>query len=109
MLADWLPGLARSANQGPYSQAHFVETYAEPEDGGARKAPTEWPYINDWAIVCVGGFVELVLFHLFGLEMGYAELTARPHLGLFDPEARLENVPYQGHLFTAHADGWERQ
>ncbi|HMB89445.1 MAG TPA: hypothetical protein VKP65_01275, partial [Rhodothermales bacterium] len=61
VLADWLPGLARSANQGPYSQAHFVETYATPEDGGARKAPTEWPYINDWAIVCVGGFVELVL------------------------------------------------
>ena len=109
VLAGWLPGLARSANQGPYSQAHFVETYAEPEDGGARKAPTEWPYINDWAIVCVGGFVELVLFQLFGLEMGYAELTARPHLSPFDPEARLENVPYQGHLFTAHADGWERQ
>lgn len=108
MLAGWLPGLARSANQGPYSQAHFVETYADPEEGGARKAPTEWPYINDWAIVCVGGFVELVLFHLFGVKMGFESFTAQPHLDLFDATARLEKIPYQGDLFTASASGWVR-
>ena len=105
LLRSWLPGLARSANQGPYSQAHFVENYAAPVDGGARKAPTEWPYINDWAILCAGGFFDTILLDLFGLEFGYAQLGMKPQLSLIDPEAVLENVPYQGklHRVTANA------
>jgi hypothetical protein len=98
LLQQWLPGLARTANQGPYSQAHFVETYAPAVEGGARKAPTEWPYINDWAILCAGGFFETVVLDLFGLDFGYARFEARPQMGLFDPAATLENVPHQGQL-----------
>jgi hypothetical protein len=98
LLRQWLPGLARTANQGPYSQAHFVETYAPAVDGGARKAPTEWPYINDWAILCAGGFFETVLLDLFGLDFGYAKLGTRPQLDGFDPAAVLENVPHHGQL-----------
>ena len=103
LLRDWLPGLAGTANQGPYSQAHFVETYAAPVHGGARKAPTEWPYINDWAILCAGGFFETVLLDLFGLDFGYTQLAHRPQLDPFDAQAVLENVPYQGQLHRIQA------
>jgi hypothetical protein len=98
LLRQWLPGLARTANQGPYCQAHFVENYAAPVEGGARKAPTEWPYITDWTVLCAGGFFETVLLDLFGLDFGYARLEAKPRLGTVDPTAALENVPYQGKL-----------
>lgn len=103
LLREWLPGLARTANQGPYSQAHFVETYAPPVEGGARKAPTEWPYINDWAILCAGGFFETVLLDLFGLDFGYGRFEARPRLEAFDPAAVLENVPHHGRLHRVQA------
>lgn len=96
VLAEWLPGLARSANQGPYSQAHFVETYAAPIAGGARKAPTEWPYITDWTVICAGGFFETILSDLFGLNFGYTHLTTKPSCPLLDSSAHLTNVPYQG-------------
>jgi hypothetical protein len=99
LLAAWIPGLARTAGQGPYSQAHFVETYSKTVDGGARKAPTEWPYITDWATVCVGGFFELIVLSLFGLDVAYESLTAKPRLQGIDENASLENVPYHGKLY----------
>ena len=95
LLKKWLPGLARSANQGPYSQAHFVETYAETENGGARKAPTEWPFITDWAILAVGGFFELILLCLFGIDFGLKNINANPKIADFDKDARIENIQYQ--------------
>lgn len=103
LLQKWLPGLARTANQGPYSQAHFVETYAPPIQGGARKAPTEWPYINDWAILCAGGFFETVLLDLFGLDFGYGGLTTQTNMAAFDRDAVLENIPHHGQLHQAQS------
>lgn len=105
MLAGWLPGLAKTANQGPYSQAHFVERYAKTIDGGARKAPTEWPYITDWATICVGGFFELVVLQLFGIEFGYASISAAPKLKHIDENAQLENVPFRGVNYSLSAIG----
>ena len=45
---SWLRSLARSANQGPFGQAHFADNVVAPNEGGARKSPSEMPYINDW-------------------------------------------------------------
>lgn len=104
VLRDWLPGLARTANQGPWSQAHFVEAYAEPIEGGARKGPTEWPYINDWAVVCAGGFLELIVADLFGVEHGFDGLKARSS-GFLESADRLLNVPFRGRNFDIGADG----
>ena len=104
LLAGWLPGLGATARQGPYSQAHFVEAYAPPHAGGARKAPTEWPYINDWTCLSAGNFFETVL-DLFGLEPGCAALQAKPHLAPIDPGARLLQVPWQGRRYTVAASG----
>ena len=38
-VAEWVKGLARSGNQGPYAQAHIVENVFPPENGGAMKSP----------------------------------------------------------------------
>lgn len=104
LLSEWLPGLARTAVQGPFSQAHFVENYAPTHAGGARKAPTEWPYINDWAILCSGTFFDTVLLDFFGLEFGYDELRARPFRAL-PADAVLLNVPHHGTLYRVDVDG----
>src|SRR5690606_173380 len=101
-LRNWLPGLARTANQGPWSQAHFVEQYAEAIEGGARKGPTEWPYINDWAVVCGGGFVELIVAGLFGVEHAFGEIRARSS-GFLAAGDRLLNVPFRGKNFDVGA------
>jgi hypothetical protein len=57
----WAEGLARTANQGPPGQAHFVEEAWPAIGGGARKAPPQLPYINDWACSSAGAWVEMVL------------------------------------------------
>jgi len=108
LLAEWLPGLARTAAQGPFSQAHFVETYAPTMAGGARKAPTEWPFINDWTVLCAGGFFDAVLLDFFGLEFGYDALHAQPRPGVLPADAVLDNVPYHGVLHRVDASGVHR-
>lgn len=105
LLASWLPGLAATAQQGPYSQAHFVESAAPTAAGGARKAPTEWPYINDWACLSAGNFFETVVLGLFGFDPGYAEPTARPQLAALDPDAVLHGLRWQGRSLVVRANG----
>ena len=64
---DWLARpRARTANQGPPGQAHFVDEAAAAINGGARKAPPQLPYINDWACSSAGAWVALVIESLFG-------------------------------------------
>lgn len=108
LLAAWLPGLARTAAQGPFAQAHLVETYAPPMAGGARKAPTEWPYINDWTVLCAGGFFDAILLDLFGLEFGYDKLRLRRRSHALPPDAALLNVPHHGSLHRIDARGVHR-
>ncbi len=104
LLGRWLPGLARSANQGPYSQAHFVEAAAPLLEGGARKAPTEWPYITDWANLSAGSFAELI-FDLFGLRFGLDGLTAAPHPDALDETACLGPLRVAGADYLVTAAG----
>ena len=105
LLANWLPGLARTADQGPYSQAHFVENAAPTLAGGARKAPTEWPYINDWTCLSAGNFFETVVHGVFGLDPGYRRLAAAPQLERFDAAATLSNVSWHGDLYRVSGEG----
>ncbi|MFO1450911.1 MAG: hypothetical protein U1F61_22320 [Opitutaceae bacterium] len=109
LLQAWLPGLARSTRQGPYAQAHFVEHYSPTIADGARKAPTEWPYINDWAILCAGNFLETVVLDIFGLECGHDALRVRSRLEAFDPAATLSNVAWHGTLHRISAAGAQPQ
>jgi hypothetical protein len=104
---DWLPGLARTANQGPPGQAHFVEEALPGINGGARKAPPQLPYINDWTCSSAGAYVALVIESLFGVspradgELG--EVSGC--LGAIDPGAMLRGLRVGDRLVDVHADG----
>ena len=104
-VAEWVKGLAKSANQGPYAQAHMVESVFPPENGGAMKSPYDPPYQNDWAIVSGGSFTDMVIDSIFGADLTlYNGIGLKSHLADFDPEAKLVNLNYQGkrHTVTHH-------
>ncbi|WP_350347790.1 hypothetical protein ABIQ69_14265 [Agromyces sp. G08B096] len=103
---DWLPGLARTANQGPPGQAHFVEEAEPPVNGGARKAPPQLPYINDWACSSAGAYVALVIESLFGVGAGVdGTVSASGCVARLDPEAVLHGLRVGDRLVDVHADG----
>jgi len=111
LATQWLKGLARSANQGPFGQAHFVDPIVPADAGGARKAPIDFPYITDWSVSSGGSWVSAVIEGLFGVEATLAGgLSAAPHIEEFDPSAELRNLHYQGTRYHvtrrgAHAAG----
>jgi hypothetical protein len=105
LASGWLRGLARTSNQGLFGQAHFVDEFAPPESGGALKASSEWPYINDWACSSGGAWARLIIESVFGVTAGLDGITAVPQLDLLDPDARLVGLPYQGRLYTVDRGG----
>ncbi|HEY1174787.1 MAG TPA: hypothetical protein VGF17_01415 [Phytomonospora sp.] len=108
VAADWLPGLARSANQGPPGQGHFTEEAMPTVAGGARKAPPQLPYIIDWACSSAGAYVALVIESFFGVDpkVGSTELdAARRHVADLDPNAVLRGLRVGDRLVDVHADG----
>ena len=106
VVARWLPGLARTANQGPPGQAHFVEEAAEPLEGGARKAPPGWPYLTDWSCSSAGSFCELVISGVFGVEVGLdGTVSADGFLTDVDPGARLLGLRVGEATYDVDADG----
>lgn len=103
----WIKGLAQTATQGPIAQAHFSETaYAPEAGGGARKAPSDPPFINDWACVSGCAYLEPILESIFGVHAGlFGKIEARPDFGLFDPRAELRGLRYQGRDYVASKSG----
>lgn len=100
VVLEWLPGLARSTNQGPPGQAHFVEEAIEPIEGGARKTPPQLPYIIDWSCSSAGAWCELVLAGIFGVEVALdGTVTAGGCIADLDPDARLEGLTVQGRTY----------
>jgi hypothetical protein len=103
---DWLKGLARSANQGPFGQAHFAESVVPAEDGGARKAPPDWPYINDWTCSSNGSWTNVIIEAIFGVRATLNDgISAQPQFGRFDRDAVLRNLRYQGRAYTVTRKG----
>jgi hypothetical protein len=108
-IAAWLTEVAKAGNQGPIGQGHFVEDVVAPLKGGAYKASEDPPYIEDWCCVAGGAFTDLVLESLFGIEPTLHDgLRAQPKLALFDPDARLEGLHYQGAEYSISASGVTR-
>ncbi len=105
-VATWVKGLAKSANQGPFGQAHIVEDIFPTENGGAFKCPLDQPYGNDWCCVSGGSFADMVIDTIFGADLTlYDGVHVKSHLADFDPAARLLNVNYQGRKFSVTRDG----
>lgn len=93
VAADWLSGLARTANQGPPGQAHFVEEAAVPVNGGARKSPPQFPYLIDWACSSAGSWAALVVEGLFGVDVALdGTVRVDSQLAHVDPGAVLYNL-----------------
>jgi hypothetical protein len=107
LALEWMKGLAKSSMQGPYAQANFTETFHPPEsNGGAIKAPSDPPYINDWACVSGCNYLEPIVDSLFGVNAGlFGTITAKAQFGRFDPNAELRNINYQGKMYTAGKNG----
>jgi len=105
-VASWVKQLAKAGNQGPFGQAHFVESVFPPEHGGACKSPDDLPYLNDWCCIAAGGFVDMVIDSIFGADLTLNEgIRVTSRLRDFDPQARLVNLPYQGKNFTISQGG----
>ncbi|RIQ32189.1 glucosidase family protein [Jiangella rhizosphaerae] len=106
VAAAWLPGLARTANQGPPGQAHFVEEAAEPLNGGAVKSPPQFPYLIDWSCSSAGAWSALVVEGFFGVRPDVdGSLTVTSRLDSVDPGARLRNLRVGGRLVDVSAEG----
>jgi hypothetical protein len=106
VLLDWLPGLAKTANQGPTGQAHFVEEAQPAMAGGARKSPPQFPYLIDWSCSSSGSWVSLVLEGIFGIEVALdGTVTANPQVTDLDPDARLTGLRVGPTTYTVTASG----
>ena len=106
LAAQWIHGLARSANQGPFGQAHFADGVLAAESGGALKAPAELPWITDWACSGNGSWVDLVIRSVFGVDWALdGTVTAAPQLEGLDPDARLVGLTIQGRTWDVDRSG----
>jgi hypothetical protein len=105
-VAAWVKGLAKSGNQGPYGQAHIVETLFPAENGGAMKSPYDNPYGNDWAELAGGSFTDMVIDSVFGADLTLGQgIRVQSRLADFDPEAELRNMDYQGKIYKINRNG----
>jgi len=107
---EWLKGLAASARQGPYAQAHFTEDFAPVEsNGAAAKSPSDQPYINDWSCVSGCNYLEPIVDSVFGVEAGlFGGITSTPVFAGLDPTSELRNINYQGTAYVANEKGIKR-
>ncbi len=105
-VSEWVKGFAKASNQGPFGQAHIVETVFPPENGGAYKCPRDQPYGNDWSEVSGGSYADLVIDTVFGADLTHFDgVQVASHLKDFDAESKLLNVPYQGKSYTVSKQG----
>lgn len=106
-VLEWLPGLARTTKQGPPGQAHFVEEAWPSIEGGARKAPSQFPYLIDWSCSSAGAWCELVINGLFGVEVGVdgRVVSAGGPIARLDPNARLTGLRTGAGVVDVDADG----
>jgi hypothetical protein len=109
-ITPWLREVAKAGNQGPIGQAHFVEEVWPPMNGGAYKASNDAPYIEDWSCLAAGSFSELVIDSIFGAELTMSNgIRVQSRLAEFDPNARLEGLPYQGAHYTITKNGVQKE
>lgn len=109
MAFDWYKAMAKSANQGPFAQAHFGDSVMPPEDGGAMKAPPEHPHIIDWTSSSCGSWSAVVVEGIFGVQAGLKNITATPAFFGFDRDSRLTNLRHHGKLYTVDRSGLSPQ
>ncbi len=107
-VAEWIKGLAKATNQGPFGQAHIAETVYPLESGGAYKCPLEL-FDMYWAECAGGSYIDMIIESIFGADLSLTDgLKVHPRLGDFDSEAMLQNLNYQGKSYTITRQGARR-
>jgi hypothetical protein len=100
-VSAWVREFAKTARQGTFGQAHFVDSAFRPDAGGARKDPA-----GGWYEVAGGCFSNMVIDSIFGVELTLDEgIRVRSHIGDFDGSAQLLNLRYQGKYYTISREG----
>jgi len=102
-IVEWLRNVAKATAQGPIGHCHLVEDIAEPFDGGALKSP-----VGGWTLISSAAFVVTIIESLFGVRATLSDgIQCRNQWGAFDPDARLENLSYQGKNYRVTRHGIE--
>lgn len=106
MAFEWLQSVAKVAHQGPIGQAHWVEPLFPGFKGGAWKCSYMQPFITDWVVAANGAYPAMFIESVFGVNATLAEgLRWRGALAALEPEARLENLKYQGRNYNVDRQG----
>jgi len=105
MAFEWLKGLAKTANQGPFGQAHFDENVFPLESGGSLKVSADIPYINDWSCSSNGAWLNVIIESIFGVKAGITGIEANPQFSSFDPDAVLRGLRWQGKTYDVSRKG----
>jgi hypothetical protein len=99
-------GLAKSANQGPFGQAHMTEWPFPLENGGALKCPFDQPYWSDWCELAGGNYIDLIIDTIFSATLTRHDgILVSSRVSDFDPSAKLVNLQYQGKQYVISSVG----
>ncbi|MEO6002001.1 MAG: hypothetical protein ABIZ04_17895 [Opitutus sp.] len=104
---QWVRSLARSANQGPFGQAHMMPGPFPDESGGAQKAPLVMPLLAEWAALSGARFTGTVIDAVFGTVFSGSGAVQQKNCRVhhFDPGAKLHHVWKGNSSFTVSAHG----
>ena len=103
---NWIDGLAETANQGPFGQAHFSETIMGMDAGGARKSSPEQPWICDWTCSSNGNWVDVVLRGFAGINPSInGQLNANPIM----KDLELYGISHHDRMYDLTKDGLNRK
>lgn len=103
---NWIEGLAETANQGPFGQAHFSETIMGMDAGGARKSSPEQPWICDWTCSSNGNWVDVVLRGFAGINPSInGQLNANPIM----KDLELYGIFHHDRMYDLTKDGLNRK
>ena len=102
LALSWIDGLSKSANQGPFGQAHFTETIMKTDQGGARKSSAEEPWIVDWTCSSNGNWAEAVLKGFAGISIDVNEgIKAKPIIS----DLELHGINFNGATYEDFING----
>jgi len=99
-IAEWLEGVAKVTDQGPFSQAYWAEDLYPPEAGAAAKCHDELTQGNHWVIGSGALFAEMILDGICGLSADLeGHLTLKPGLPSWAKDVHITQITVHGKTY----------